>query len=57
MGKLIFVLPLNFVNSTTIKKDTRARGRYINIKIENDTSSESWRFGTLKLDVQPDGRR
>jgi len=45
------------INSTTIKKDTRARGRYINIKIENDTASESWRFGTLKLDVQPDGRR
>ena len=45
------------INSSTIKKDTRARGRYINIKIENDTSSESWRFGTLKLDVQPDGRR
>ena len=45
------------ISSTTIKKDTRARGRYINIKIENDTSSESWRFGTLKLDVQADGRR
>ena len=45
------------INSSTIKKDTRARGRYINIKIENDTASESWRFGTLKLDVQPDGRR
>jgi hypothetical protein len=45
------------ISSRTIKKDTRARGRYINIKIENDTSSESWRFGTLKLDVQPDGRR
>ena len=44
------------ISSSTIKKDTRARGRYINIKIENDTSSESWRFGTLKLDVQPDGR-
>ena len=45
------------INSSTIKKDTRARGRYINLKIENDTTSESWRFGTLKLDVQRDGRR
>ena len=44
-------------NSTTIKKDTRARGRFINVKIENDDSGESWRFGTLRLDVQPDGRR
>ncbi len=45
------------INSTTIKKDTRARGRFINVKIENDDSGESWRFGTLRLDVQPDGRR
>jgi hypothetical protein len=42
---------------TTDKKDTRARGRYVNIKIENDDISQSWRFGTFKIDVQPDGRR
>ena len=45
------------VTSSTLKKDTRARGRFLNIKIENDASSESWRFGTLKLDLQSDGRR
>jgi len=45
------------ITSSTDKKDTRARGRFVNIKIENDSSSESWRFGTFKLDVQPDGRR
>ncbi|MEK9738127.1 MAG: hypothetical protein VW438_00180, partial [Euryarchaeota archaeon] len=45
------------INSTTNKKDTRARGRFVNIKIENDSNSESWRFGTFKIDVQPDGRR
>ena len=45
------------VNSNTLKKDTRARGRFLNIKIENDAASESWRFGTLKLDLQQDGRR
>ena len=45
------------ITSSTLKKDTRARGRYINVKIENDAASEKWRFGTLKLDVQPDGRR
>ena len=45
------------INSSTDKKDTRARGRYVNIKIENTSVSESWRFGTLKIDVQPDGRR
>ena len=45
------------IDSTTEKKDTRARGRFCNIKIENDSSGENWRFGTLRLDIQPDGRR
>ena len=45
------------VNANTIKKDTRARGRFVSLKIENVNSSESWRFGTFRLDVQPDGRR
>ena len=45
------------ISSSTEKKDTRARGRYANIKIENDSISEDWRFGTLNLDLQPDGRR
>ena len=45
------------INSSTDKKDTRARGRYVNIKIENDSTSQTWRFGTFKIDVQPDGRR
>ena len=45
------------INATTQKKDTRARGRFCNIKIENDDVSETWRFGTLRLDLQPDGRR
>jgi len=45
------------INSSTDKKDTRARGRFVNIKIENTDASESWRFGTLRIDIQPDGRR
>ena len=45
------------INSSTDKKDTRARGRFVSVKIENTDPSESWRFGTLRLDVQPDGRR
>ena len=45
------------ISPTTDKKDTRARGRFVNIKIENDDISQSWRFGTFKIDVQPDGRR
>ena len=45
------------INSSTTKKDTRARGRFVNVKIENDSNGEEWRFGTLRLDLQPDGRR
>ena len=45
------------ITSSTQKKDTRARGRFCNIKIENNDVSETWRFGTLRLDIQPDGKR
>jgi len=45
------------IDSSTDKKDTRARGRFVNFKIENDSNGEEWRFGTFKLDIQPDGRR
>ena len=45
------------INSTTTKIDTRARGRYANIKIQNTAAGESWRFGTFQVDLQPDGRR
>ena len=45
------------INSNTLKVDTRARGRYANIKIENIGVNESWRFGTFQVDIQPDGRR
>ena len=45
------------ISSTTTKIDTRARGRYASIKIENTSSGQSWRFGTFQADLQPDGRR
>ncbi len=45
------------ITSDTLKVDTRARGRYANIKIENTGVGESWRFGTFQVDIQPDGRR
>jgi len=45
------------ITASTDKKDTRARGRFVNIKIENTDVSESWRFGTFRIDIQPDGRR
>ena len=48
--------PFTITTSTT-KVDTRARGRFANINIANTGISEDWRFGTLRLDLQPDGRR
>ncbi len=45
------------ITSSTDKVDTRARGRLLSIKIENDGTGETWRYGTLRLDAQPDGRR
>lgn len=45
------------INSSTEKIDTRARGRLANIKIQNTAVNETWRFGTFRADVNPDGRR
>jgi hypothetical protein len=45
------------ITTATDKIDTRARGRYANLKIENTGISENWRFGTFQVDIQPDGRR
>ena len=45
------------VTSSTKKVDTRARARAIALKIENTTTSQSWKLGTFRLDIQPDGRR
>ena len=45
------------INSTTDKIDTRARGRLANLKIQNTAVDETWRFGTFRADVNPDGRR
>jgi hypothetical protein len=45
------------INSSTQKIDTRARGRFASLKIENTAVNDNWRFGTFRADVNPDGRR
>jgi len=50
-------LHLNNVTPTTTKIDTRGRGRQGNILITTDAVGDNWRFGTLRLDVRPDGGR
>jgi hypothetical protein len=45
------------ITSSTDKVDTRVRGRQVSVKIENDALNETWRYGTLRLDIEAGGRR
>ena len=45
------------ITSSTKKVDTRARARAVALKVENTSTSQDWRLGTFRLDIQPDGRR
>jgi hypothetical protein len=45
------------ITSSTSKVDTRVRGRQVSLKIENDAVDETWRYGTLRLDIEAGGRR
>ncbi len=45
------------ITTSTEKVDTRARGRLLSLKIENDAAGETWRYGSFRMDAQPDGRR
>jgi hypothetical protein len=45
------------VSGTTTKIDTRARARLAAVQIENESLNESWRYGTFRFDIRPDGRR
>jgi hypothetical protein len=45
------------ITSSTDKIDTRVRGRQVSLKIENDSVNETWRYGTLRLDIEAGGRR
>jgi len=45
------------ITPTTQKVDARARGRQIQVRIESDEIDTNWRFGTMRVDIQPDGLR
>ena len=45
------------ITPTTQKVDTRARGRQVQLRIESDELDSNWRFGTMRVDIQPDGLR
>tara|TARA_Y100000816_G_scaffold106592_1_gene74310 strand:+ start:5214 stop:7391 length:2178 start_codon:yes stop_codon:yes gene_type:complete len=43
--------------SSTTKIDTRVRARSIALTVKNTSTSQDWKLGTFRLDIQPDGRR
>jgi hypothetical protein len=45
------------ITTTTNFVSTRVRGRQVSVKIENDNLNETWRYGTLRLDIHAGGRR
>jgi hypothetical protein len=45
------------ISSSTTKIDTRARARAVSLKIANTGTSQDWKLGTFRVDIQPDGRR
>ena len=45
------------MTTTTKFFDLRGRGRQTNVKITSDTLGSDWRYGTLRLDIKPDGGR
>ncbi len=48
--------PFTSTTSTT-KIDTRARARAVSLKVDNTSTTQHWKLGTFRLDIQPDGRR
>ncbi len=45
------------VGATTNQFSVRGRGRQANLKIDTTAADANLRFGTLRLDIRPDGRR
>jgi hypothetical protein len=45
------------ITTSTEKVDTRARGRQIQLRIQSNVVDGNWRFGTMRVDIQPDGLR
>jgi hypothetical protein len=48
---------LLILTTSTNKQDTRIRGRQISVRISSDAIDDKWRYGTLRLDMKPDGMR
>jgi len=46
------------ITTSTKQVNTRSRGRQIAVKISSDSgTNDQWRFGTLRVNARPDGKR
>jgi hypothetical protein len=45
------------VTTSTKKVDTRIRGRQVAVRVSSDAVDDNWRYGTMRLDIKPDGMR
>ena len=49
--------PPHTITNSTVKIDMRARGRQGRIRVSCNAANTSWRWGSVRLAMQPDGRR
>ena len=45
------------ITTSTTKQDTRIRGRQVAVRLESSAVDDKWRYGTMRIDAQPDGLR
>ena len=45
------------ITKSTQKIDFRARGRQAKVKVSSNSGGTSWRYGSVRMAMQPDGRR
>ena len=50
-------VPPHTVTEDTTKIDLRARGRQGRVRVSCNSTNTSWRWGSIRLAIQPDGRR
>ena len=45
------------ISTSVTKQDTRIRGRQLAVRVESDAVDDNWRYGTIRLELRPDGTR
>jgi hypothetical protein len=50
-------IPPHSVTNNTTKIDMRARGRQGRVRVSCNSANTSWRWGNIRLAIQPDGKR